>query len=308
MGKETEKLERRIKENIRNYTMEMLFGEKQMDNYLHSLADVLQLNILLTDRHGEEVVSCGRVNPELTGIEGGIAGRTLTVQGRTMGVVYLEKRNGAALTGEEEAFITNTITVLEQLATQTFLYRETAHYIDEKENSMDTRQALHRLEKVDGLTGVFHKQYYDERLHVIDRSETLPVALLFININDWKFVNDNYGDDESDRLIQIVAEILKKEAKEEYIIGRVDGDVFQVLIPLAEEGEAEQYKERVQRACYDFEDERLAPSAAIGIQYKTNVEETLTKMVSDAEYEMFQNKFDLKNEPGYAERLRKGLQ
>lgn len=306
MRKETERLEKRIKENIRNYTMETLFGEKQMESYLSSLARVMQMNILLTDRQGREVISFGEVERERADAEDA-AGRVLTVQGRTMGQIYLEKQNGLPLTGEEEDFIANTISVLEQLATQTFLYRETVQYIDDKEDSMDTGKTLYQLEKIDGLTGVFHKYYYDERLHVVDRSEALPVALLFVNINDWKFVNDNYGDDESDRLIQVVADILKDEAKEEYIIGRVDGDVFQVLIPMAEEGEAEDYKARVQHICHVFEDERLAPSVAIGIQYKTNVEENLTKMVSDAEYEMFQNKFDLKNAPGYAERLRKGL-
>ena len=47
-----------------------------------------------------------------------------------------------------------------------------------------------------------------------------------MNINDWKFVNENYGDEESDRLIKTVAGILKQEAKPEYVMGRVDGDVF----------------------------------------------------------------------------------
>jgi len=308
MGKETEKLEKRIKENIRNYTLEMLLAEKQLKIYLNSLADVLGVDIFLTDRQGKRVISCaGKENAAQSLSESGEPGRTLTVQGRTIAQLYFAKRGKTAFTEAEETFLSNTVQLLEHLAAQNFLYKETASYIDEKENNNDTGKALYQLEKMDGLTGVFHKYYYDERLHVIDRSEILPVALLLVNINDWKFVNDHYGDDESDRLIQVVAEILKQEAKEEYIIGRVDGDVFQVLIPLAEEEEAEDYKMRVQQACLLYEDDRLAPSVAIGIQYKTNVEEDLSEMVSDAEYEMFQNKFDLKNAPGYAERLKKGL-
>ncbi len=92
------------------------------------------------------------------------------------------------------------------------------------------------------------------------------------------------------------------------MIGRVDGDVFIVLIPVAEDGEAEGYCSRVQAACLAFEDEKLAPSVACGIVYKTNVEEKITDKLADAEYEMFNNKFDIKNAPGYRARLEKKKQ
>ena len=105
----------------------------------------------------------------------------------------------------------------------------------------------------------------------------------------------------------MVAGILKEEANPYFVIGRIDGDVFGVLIPMAEEGEAEDYAKRIQDKCLAYEDPRLAPSVAVGIVYKTNVEETLEAKLSDAEYEMFDNKFEIKNAPGYRERLQKGI-
>ena len=65
--------------------------------------------------------------------------------------------------------------------------------------------------------------------------------------------------------------------------------------------------EAVQRACDTYEDRILAPSVAIGYVIKTNIEEKLEDRLSDAEYEMFNNKFEVKNAKGYQERLRKGL-
>ena len=145
-------------------------------------------------------------------------------------------------------------------------------------------------------------------MNVFDRSETVPIAVINVNINDWKFVYNNYGVEKSDSLIQLVASILMKEAKDEYIIGRIDGDAFIVLIPLPIEGEAEEYKRRVQEVCDSYgEDSVLAPSVAIGIVYKTNVEEKLKDKLSDAEYEMYDKKFEIKSSPGYQERLRRGL-
>ena len=51
----------------------------------------------------------------------------------------------------------------------------------------------------------------------------------------------------------------------------------------------------------------FAPSVAVGVVYKTNIEEKLEDKLSDAEYEMFNNKFEVKNAPGYQERLKKGI-
>ena len=160
-------------------------------------------------------------------------------------------------------------------------------------------------QKEAALTGVLNSTHFDNKLHVVDRSQVVPVAVVCANINDWKYVNDHFGDEESDRLIQVVANILKEEAKPEYIIGRCGGDFFNILIPMAEDEEAKDYCVRVQQKCMEFEDAHLAPSVACGFVLKYNVEQKLQDLLSDAEYEMFNNKFEIKNAPGYRERLEK---
>jgi sugar phosphate isomerase/epimerase len=120
-------------------------------------------------------------------------------------------------------------------------------------------------------------------------------------------VHDNFGDEESDRLIATIASIIKDNAKPEYIVGRVDGDVFNVIIPMPEDGEAEEYSKAVQNACDAFEDEHLAPSVATGVAYKTNVEASMENVFSDAEVEMLENKIFIKNSEEYCKRLQKKL-
>ena len=161
---------------------------------------------------------------------------------------------------------------------------------------------------MDALTGLLSRPSFDSRLKELAETGTAPDALICVNINDWKFVNENYGDEESDRLIKTVAGILKQEAKPEYVMGRVDGDVFYVVIEVPEDGEAEAYCRRVREACRAYEDAILAPSVAIGMVNRASVEEDFTALFSEAEYEMFRDKFDEKNMPGYRERLEKGLQ
>ncbi len=301
--------EKRIKENIKNYAIRNLYAMDVLTEYLEAIAEEYGIEILLTDRHGEKAVTVG----SFEGFEPDVVtepGEKLRIGDRTVGHLYVryegvpEERRKAA-----ERMIRLAMGLLASLGTETYMHRESASYIDELEIKLENghHQKLYS-EKEDILTGVYNKNYLESRLQILDRSEVVPVAVMNVNINDWKFVYDNFGVEKSDNLIQIVASIIKKEAKNEYIIGRIDGDVFAVLIPMAEDGEAEDYCRRIQEACLAYEEDSvLAPSVAVGIVYKTNVEEHLEDKISDAEYEMFDNKFEIKNSPGYQERLKKGL-
>ncbi len=158
------------------------------------------------------------------------------------------------------------------------------------------------------LFGIYCKEYMYSRMQVLDRACIAPVAVIHFNINDSKFVYDHFGKEQSDSLISLVASMIRQEARREYVIGRMDKDVFLVLIPMAEQGEAEAYCHRVQACCQAYGEEGIpAPSVAAGIGYKENVEECLQDKLSDAEYEMLKNKLEMKQEPGYEQRLRRPL-
>lgn len=180
--------------------------------------------------------------------------------------------------------------------------RLVVEYMEELEGKDEAKQK-EQASRMDELTGVFANDYFEKRMQIVDRSEVVPVAVIEININDWKYANDHYGDEESDRLIRIIADIVREEANPYFVIGRIDGDVFGVLIPMVEEGEAEDYARRIKERCVNYEDEKLVPSAAIGIVYKNNIEQSVQDLFSDAQYEMFEDKLAMKQEPGYRERL-----
>ena len=65
--------------------------------------------------------------------------------------------------------------------------------------------------------------------------------------------------------------------------------------------------DKVVNRCNNYEDSILAPSVAAGIAYKTNIEQKLEDLMSDAEYSMFEKKYEMKNTPQYRERLEHGL-
>ena len=260
----------------------------------------------MTDRHGERLISTG----DFSNFNGDVVanpGRKVRVCDRTVGHLYCRfddvEDSGKVIF---DLMLDQLVALLERLGEQTYLFTESSLYIDELEDKEKTQQQIRiHSEKLDPLTGVFNKLYFEKRMGIIDRAEIIPVGVVNININDWKYVNDHFGDEESDRLIRLVANIIRTESKAEYVVGRVDGDVFVTLIPMAEDNEAEEFARRVQAACLASEDAILSPSVACGVIYKSNVEQHLEDLLSDAEYEMFRNKLEIKNAPGYRERLEK---
>lgn len=299
--------EKRIKENIRNYALDNLYEIDVLTDYCKSLYAATDAALLITERHGEKIVSVGGFagfTPDVVGNPG----RKVRVYNRTIAHLYAEtdkvpeeKRQAV------EHLLDCFANMLSRWGEEAYLHCESSIYMDELEEKVGMQHVqTAKGEKEDVLTGVYHKHYFEERMQVVDRSGVVPVGIVNVNINDWKYVNDHYGDEESDRLIRTIAGILKEKAKPDYVIGRVDGDVFIVLMPMADDGEAEDYCREVQEACLNYEDAILAPSVACGVVYKTNVEEIIEEKLDDAEYEMFNNKFEIKNAPGYRERLEHG--
>ena len=306
MAYKTIPFEKRIKDNIKNYAPDKLFPVENLTEYFKAFTKACGVEILLTDRHGERLISTG----DFSNFNGDVVanpGRKVRVCDRTVGHLYCRfddvEDSGKVIF---DLMLDQLVALLERLGEQTYLFTESSLYIDELEDKEKAQQQIRiHSEKLDPLTGVFNKLYFEKRMGIIDRAEIIPVGVVNININDWKYVNDHFGDEESDRLIRLVANLIRTESKAEYVVGRVDGDVFVTLIPMAEDNEAEEFARRVQAACLASEDAILSPSVACGVIYKSNVEQHLEDLLSDAEYEMFRNKLEIKNAPGYRERLEK---
>ena len=253
------------------------------------LCEVLQIGIEIKDAQGT-YITIPSVSEDFR--LNAVKGNEIMVSGNPIAYVAVETTR---LSTEEAEKAENLVmTILGQMVELGYKRFALAH-----ETKIDQT-------KIDGQTGTLSRAYFESRMEVLDRSEVVPVAVIAGNINDWKYVNDKYGSEESARLVSVIGTILHEEAKDDYLVGHCAGDVMNVLIPKAEEGEAEEYCTRVRQRCLEFEDEILAPSIALGMAVKENVEQNISDVLSDAEYEMYVDKISLKKQPGYRERLTKG--
>ena len=302
----------RIEQNSKNYFPKDLFDLETAKIMLTQFHKCFGLDTLMTDRHGNILMTVGDFGdfkPDVVNKPG----NKIRVKGRTVCHIYAKYDHVAAERFEAVSkFLGAYIETLENHSQKSYLASEQGVYIEELEQQLekDAAQAQYSGQN-DPLTGVLNRNHFISQMKELAEREIVPTAVICANINDWRFVDNNFGEEESDRLIVAVAEILKAKVEEaglnHAVIGRVEGDVFNVLLPLAEEDEAKAYCDAVQQACDSFEDEKLAPSVAVGCVMRTNVEESFKNILSDAEYAMLENKFAIKNAPGYKERLEKGL-
>jgi diguanylate cyclase (GGDEF)-like protein/PAS domain S-box-containing protein len=91
-----------------------------------------------------------------------------------------------------------------------------------------THQACH-----DSLTGVTNRAVMDDRLHhAIDRAQRAgsKIALYFIDLNDFKLINDQYGHEAGDKMLIEVASSLRACLRNSDTISRFGGDEFIIII------------------------------------------------------------------------------
>lgn len=310
-GKKTAFAER-IEHNSKNYAPKDLFDLETARAMLTQLNKCFGLETLMTDRHGAILMTVGEFGdfrPDVVNKPG----NKIRVKGRTVCHIYAKYDNVAQENSDVAAGVLGAyIATLENNSEKAYLASEQAVYIEELEQLL-AKEAEHAQYsgQNDPLTGVLNRNHFISHMKELAEREVVPTAAICVNINDWRFVDNNFGEEESDRLIVTVADILRKKADEAglnyTVIGRVEGDVFHVLLPLTEEDEAKAYCDAIQQACDSFEDAVLAPSIAVGCVMRTNVEERFKDILSDAEYAMLENKFAIKNAPGYRQRLEKGL-
>jgi diguanylate cyclase (GGDEF)-like protein len=103
--------------------------------------------------------------------------------------------------------------------------------------SLDNAQIRARLEHLahtDSLTGLYNHRYFHERLrselHRASRAHD-SVALLMLDIDDFKRVNDVCGHGEGDQVLQVLAELLKGVVRTSDTVCRIGGEEFAVILP-----------------------------------------------------------------------------
>ena len=153
----------------------------------------------------------------------------------------------------------------------TFLHKLAAMTAISIENCIN-RQRILKLGYQDGLTSAYNRRYFDERLkHEIDRSvrNKTDLVCLFIDIDFFKKINDNYGHQVGDIVLIKLVTLMRDQVRSSDIVARYGGEEFAIILPdtgiqLAHEV-AERIRSEVENQKLEINDHTLGITVSIGL-------------------------------------------
>ncbi len=137
---------------------------------------------------------------------------------------------------------------------------------------------LKQMAEKDGLTGLYNRSFFQEELDRISeqirRNTNRQCALLYIDLDNFKYINDTMGHAAGDQLIVEVAELLNKRARKSDLLSRFGGDEFVVLLVDTDAKTAtqvaESFRSRLANFQFNHEGEQVDIGCSIGVASMTN--------------------------------------
>lgn len=156
-----------------------------------------------------------------------------------------------------------------------------------------------QLSRADPLTSLRNaRAFYDEasRILALCRRKGRPVTVAYIDLDNFKAVNDRLGHRAGDDLLRTVADVLRASIRPSDLSARLGGDEFSILLPEVGQREAAATLERLRSLLADAVASSAGPvSASIGGVTFITVPEDVEEMVQKADSRMYSAKAAGKN-------------
>lgn len=161
----------------------------------------------------------------------------------------------------------------------------------------ELRRTLHHEANHDALTGLFNRSAVTREVQLaLGRTVGSPhqVAVLFIDLDEFKRINDHHGHDVGDKVLQSIAGRIAGSTRVEDSVGRLGGDEFIVVAELAGgPEEANELAERIRTAVAEpihMDSLAVTPRVSIGIALGDGDSCTAESLIQDADLAVYQVK------------------
>ena len=172
---------------------------------------------------------------------------------------------------------------------------------------------LYKLSVTDVLTGISNRRFFNEKLQeeinrtqrrIKSKNNVTQLALMIIDIDEFKKINDTYGHPAGDKAIRTMADICVNAIREYDTVGRIGGEEFAILLIDADKTQAREIAERIRSQCekftIHFNDVQFKQTCSIGIAL-FELNDSADSLLSKADNALYTAKRTGRNKLIYAE-------
>lgn len=163
-------------------------------------------------------------------------------------------------------------------------------------------QRQRKLITYDELTGLISRrtffEKFDELKEITEKNKT-HITLAYMDLDDFKKINDVYGHNAGDQALKSFAQILSNAARANDIIARIGGEEFAIILPETKIEDAHMILERIRKTVSSkeliIEGKKLSISMSTGLAHYQGDALKIDKLVSQADKAMYKAKSEGKN-------------
>ncbi|MEC8232696.1 MAG: diguanylate cyclase [Pseudomonadota bacterium] len=160
-------------------------------------------------------------------------------------------------------------------------------------------EELKTASRVDGLTGLYNRRYWQERFDEVfklSKRREKPSTAMMLDIDHFKRINDTYGHQAGDKVIKMLAALIKRCIRETDLAGRYGGEEFAIILTDSALDNAKVVAERIrqfaQRLEVEHEGKTIRFTISLGLaEFDSNIKGAMgwLELADQALYEAKQN-------------------
>lgn len=153
-----------------------------------------------------------------------------------------------------------------------------------------TEDEIRFLNYYDKLTGIYNRRYYENEIKRFDCEANLPISIIIGDVNGLRMINDAFGHDKGDELLQKAAAVIKAACREKDLAARWGGDEFVILMPNTRGEDAERLIKEIRALYSEQHVNSVSVSISFGWETKYSTDEDIMKILKSAEDYMYKHK------------------
>ncbi len=169
--------------------------------------------------------------------------------------------------------------------------------LNKKINTLEeSLKVSEKKSKIDYLTKTLTKRAFDDEL---DRFEAIfqrhgsEYAIVFLDIDHFKHINDTYGHDAGDKILSTIGKILNNNTRGEDVVGRFGGEEFVALLPSSTKDGATTYAEHIRKSVessrFIYKNQKIEVTISSGVALRSQ-NESMKDTVNKADLLLYEAK------------------